>query len=77
VSEFASAAETVAPRLATEMPAGAIIRVSDFIDHNNVAVCCAMRADAIARAGRLAGYTDIRPLYVRLAEAEVKLQQKG
>jgi tRNA threonylcarbamoyl adenosine modification protein YeaZ len=77
VSEFASGAETVAPRLATEMPAGAIIRVSDFIDHNNVAVCCAMRAGAIARAGQLAGYTDIRPLYVRLAEAEVKLQQKG
>ena len=77
VSEFASGAETAAPRLATEMPAGAIIRVADFIDQNNVAVCCAMRAGAIARAGQLDGYTDIRPLYVRLAEAEVKLQQKG
>ena len=41
----------------------------------NVAIGCARRAAAIAAAGELDQWSDITPLYVRLAEAEVKLQQ--
>lgn len=76
-SHFADRRETVGPRLVSELPQGPLIRVDDFITRSNVAVCCALRADAIARAGQLEHYADITPLYVRLAEAEVKLQQKG
>jgi len=43
----------------------------------NVALGCARRAAAIAAEGRLDQYSDITPIYVRLAEAEVKLQSKS
>jgi tRNA threonylcarbamoyl adenosine modification protein YeaZ len=77
VSHYSGGRETQAPRLATEMPGGTVITVSAFINVSNVAICCAMRADAISQAGQLQDYADITPIYVRLAEAEVKLQQKG
>lgn len=47
-----------------------------FMVDRNVAVRTALRASAIARADRLSSYRDATPIYVRLAEAEVKLAQK-
>jgi tRNA threonylcarbamoyladenosine biosynthesis protein TsaB len=41
----------------------------------NVAVGCARRAFDIAERVELEAYADVTPIYVRLAEAEVKLQQ--
>ena len=76
VSHFAGGVETTSPRLEADLPAGPIIRVTDFINEHNVAICCALRAGEIARSGELARYADVTPIYVRLAEAEVKLQQK-
>jgi len=77
VSIFANGHEVVAPHLAGAVDHHAkIIRVSDFIQHSNVAAGCAMRALQIVRAGQEDHYADATPIYVRLAEAEVKLQQK-
>jgi tRNA threonylcarbamoyl adenosine modification protein YeaZ len=83
VSLFEGDAERVAPRLATtaerdELAAGAALTVSiaDFLQHGNVAVGCARRAREIERAGAGGQYRDVTPIYVRLAEAEVKLQQR-
>ncbi len=64
------------PHLAREAPADAI-RVAEFMQSHNVAACCAWRAGRIAAAGELARYADVTPIYVRLAEAEVKLQQRS
>ena len=75
LSEFRGGRESVAPQLAAEAPPGAIV-VSDFQQRSNVAVAAARRAAQIAREGLLDRYTDVTPIYVRLAEAEVKLQQK-
>ena len=54
---------------------GREIYVPDAAQSVNVAVGCARRTLAIARRGDLERWSDITPLYVRLAEAEVKLQQ--
>lgn len=63
------------PHLAREAPPDAI-RVAEFLQTRNVAACCARHAMAIAAAGELTRYSDATPIYVRLAEAEVELQQK-
>jgi tRNA threonylcarbamoyl adenosine modification protein YeaZ len=42
----------------------------------NVALALAGRAESIAASGRLQQFADVTPLYVRLAEAEVKLRLK-
>jgi tRNA threonylcarbamoyl adenosine modification protein YeaZ len=76
VSRFENGIEVEAPHLAREIDAAAL-RVADFLQRENVAACCARRAAAIAGAGELARYSDITPIYVRLAEAEVKLQQRS
>jgi tRNA threonylcarbamoyladenosine biosynthesis protein TsaB len=76
VSHFSGGVETSSPRLERDLPAAPMIRVSDFINDHNVAISCALRAAEIARGGDLARYADVTPIYVRLAEAEVKLQQK-
>ena len=76
VSRFENGVEVQAPHLAREVDADAL-RVADFLQRENVAACCARRAAAIAGAGDLARYSDITPIYVRLAEAEVKLQQRS
>ena len=75
--EFYLSESGSAPRLAKadELPAERIT-VADVIRDANVALRCARRAREIANDGRLDEYTDITPVYVRLAEAEVKLQQK-
>jgi tRNA threonylcarbamoyladenosine biosynthesis protein TsaB len=76
VSRFENGVEVEAPHLARDIEPGAL-RVADFLQRENVAACCARRAAAIAASGDLVRYADITPIYVRLAEAEVKLQQRS
>jgi len=83
VSVFHRHAEIIAPRLATAVErdeltakAGLVIPVSEFVQHGNVAVGCARRARELADTPDAERYRDVTPIYVRLAEAEVKLQQK-
>ena len=81
VSEFDDDQEAVAPRLAAASETTAlranVVRVSEFIERHNVAAGCARLALRAAQTGQLERYRDATPIYVRLAEAEVKLQQKG
>ena len=76
VSSYDGGREIQAPHLAREAPAGALM-ISDALRSINVALRCAQHALRIANEGRLAEYADATPIYVRLAEAEVKLQQKS
>jgi tRNA threonylcarbamoyladenosine biosynthesis protein TsaB len=76
VSVFENGREIVAPHLEKTID-GAALRVGDFVQSHNVAVECARRAMEIVRDGAADRYADITPIYVRLAEAEVKLQQKN
>jgi tRNA threonylcarbamoyl adenosine modification protein YeaZ len=83
LSLFEGTREVVPPRLAsTEERDGAMkdaaltVAISEFLQHGNVAVGCARRAREILLAGQGDGYRDVTPIYVRLAEAEVKLQQR-
>lgn len=73
VSVFEDGIEVVPPHLAREVSGENIISVSDVMQRDNVALRCARRAMTIGDDGR---YRDVTPIYVRLAEAEVKLQQK-
>ncbi len=78
VSMFENGQQMMPPRLARDVAEFDCERllVSDFMQHRNVALCCARRAAAILAAGRIGDYGDITPIYVRLAEAEVKLGKK-
>jgi tRNA threonylcarbamoyladenosine biosynthesis protein TsaB len=77
VSVFEGHREVVAPHLEKEIPDDRVIRVEEFLRYgNNVAFGCARRALQIVRAGEQDRYSDATPIYVRLAEADVKLQQK-
>lgn len=78
VSIYEQWQEVEAPHLAREVPVDKreAMHVSDVLRHMNVALRCAQRAAAIAVQGRLDAYRDATPIYVRLAEADVKLQQK-
>jgi tRNA threonylcarbamoyl adenosine modification protein YeaZ len=79
VSAFENAREVIAPHLAKREEADAldhVIRVADVMQRDNVAIACARRAREIELRGDGERYRDITPIYVRLAEAEVKLQQK-
>jgi tRNA threonylcarbamoyl adenosine modification protein YeaZ len=79
VSVFEDGREVVAPHLAGRDEVDsldAVTRVPDFVQRSNVALACARRARAIALRGDGERYRDVTPIYVRLAEAEVKLQQK-
>ena len=75
VSVFFDGLEEVAPHLGTQ-PDGRAIGVADFLQRDNVALRCARRALEIERSGEGDRYRDVTPIYVRLAEAEVKLRQK-
>ena len=81
LSAFEHGREVIAPRLATATERDEIagderpVLVSEFLQHGNVAASCARRASRIAAEGDLERYADATPIYVRLAEAEVKLQQ--
>jgi tRNA threonylcarbamoyladenosine biosynthesis protein TsaB len=79
VSVFEGGQEVVAPHLAGGDEVESledVTRVPDFVQRSNVALACARRARAIALRGDGERYRDVTPIYVRLAEAEVKLQQK-
>jgi len=79
VSAFDDGREVIAPQLAKRDEVDAldhVIRVADFMQRDNVALACARRAREIELRGDGERYRDITPIYVRLAEAEVKLQQK-
>jgi tRNA threonylcarbamoyl adenosine modification protein YeaZ len=80
VSRFEGHREVEPPHLATNFDRESValaIEVGDFLQHGNVAAACARRADELAAANALDRYADVTPIYVRLAEAEVKLQQKN
>lgn len=68
--------EVVPPHLASEVDESRVIRVADFLQRDNVALRCARRALEIEQRGEGERYRDVTPIYVRLAEAEVKLRQK-
>lgn len=75
-SVFQDGEEIVAPHLASSVDELRSIRVADFLQQHNVALRCARRALAIEERGDGQRYRDVTPIYVRLAEAEVKLRQK-
>jgi tRNA threonylcarbamoyl adenosine modification protein YeaZ len=79
VSLFENGREIVAPHLAKRDEIDALdhtIRVAEVMQRENVALSCARRARAIVERGDGERYRDVTPIYVRLAEAEVKLQQQ-
>jgi tRNA threonylcarbamoyl adenosine modification protein YeaZ len=79
VSVFDDGREVVAPHLAKGGEVEAlnnVIRVAEVVQRENVALACARRARAIVTHGDGDRYRDVTPIYVRLAEAEVKLQQQ-
>jgi tRNA threonylcarbamoyl adenosine modification protein YeaZ len=79
VSVFEDAQEVVSPHLAGRDEVESledVTRVPDFVQRSNVALACARRARAITLRGDGERYRDVTPIYVRLAEAEVRLQQK-
>lgn len=75
VSSFDAGREISAPHLGPR-PEGRVIELAHFMQHDNVALRCARRALAIERSGDGDRHRDVTPIYVRLAEAEAKLQQK-
>jgi tRNA A37 threonylcarbamoyladenosine modification protein TsaB len=77
VSVFDDGTEVVAPHLAANVPEDRAIRVSDFMQRDNAALRCARRALDIEQRGEGERYRDVTPIYVRLAEAEVKLRAKN
>lgn len=76
VSVFEDGEEVVAPHLAQSVDEPRVIRIADLQQHGNVALSCARRAQALEQRGDAGRYRDVTPIYVRLAEAEVQLQQK-
>lgn len=69
--------EVTPPHLTAAVPEGArIVRVGEVLQRDNVALRCARRAIALEAQQALERYRDVTPIYVRLAEAELKLQQK-
>ena len=79
VSVFEDGIEVVAPRLASPEEARAMGRelvVAGFVQRGNVALECARKAARIEASGQLHRYADVTPLYVRLAEADVKLLEQ-
>lgn len=76
VSEVEDGNVVVPAHLAGGVPDGRVVRVSDFVQRDNVALRCARRALDIEQRGEGERYRDVTPIYVRLAEAEVKLQAK-
>jgi tRNA threonylcarbamoyladenosine biosynthesis protein TsaB len=76
VSTFEDGRVVAPPHLAAQPPDGRVVRVTGFAQHDNVALRCARRALEIEQRGEGEQYRDVTPIYVRLAEAEVKLQAK-
>ena len=83
VSGFRDGAEVVAASLMTKDQLDETKREFEFtldlsssLDTMNLAMWAALSAARVGGAGQLSGYADLTPVYVRLAEAEVKLQQR-
>lgn len=76
VSVFEEGEEVVAPHLASSVDEPRVIGVAALLQSRNVAERCARRALSLHRHGLGERYRDVTPIYVRLAEAEVKLRQK-
>lgn len=82
VSIFEEGVEVVPPRLVNaaerdRVLAGAeVLHLGSFVQSENVAACCARRALALEASGAGDRYRDVTPIYVRLAEAEVKLNER-
>lgn len=77
VTTFEDGVSITEPHLAGARPEDVrVIEVAAFQQRDNVAVRCARRALAIEQRGDGGQYRDVTPIYVRLAEAEVKLRQK-
>jgi tRNA threonylcarbamoyladenosine biosynthesis protein TsaB len=76
VSCFDDGRETTAPHLGVAPEDRRVIRMADVMQRDNVALRCARRAIEIGERGEGDRYRDVTPIYVRLAEAEVKLLQK-
>jgi tRNA threonylcarbamoyl adenosine modification protein YeaZ len=76
VSYFDDGRETLAPHLGTAPEDRRVIRLADVMQRDHVALRCARAAIDLEQRGEGERYRDVTPIYVRLAEAEVKLQQK-
>lgn len=76
VSCFDDGRETMAPHLGVAPEDRRVIRMAEVMQRDNVALRCARRAIEILGRGEGDRYRDVTPIYVRLAEAEVKLLQK-
>jgi tRNA threonylcarbamoyladenosine biosynthesis protein TsaB len=78
-SVYEDGREVVAPHLAKEpsIEGARTLRVADLLQRENIALRCARAAQAIESAGLGARYRDVTPIYVRLAEAEVKLLERN
>jgi tRNA threonylcarbamoyl adenosine modification protein YeaZ len=76
VSVFEDGRELTAPHLGSPPDDARILAIADLLQRDNVALRCARRAIEIEEAGNGDQHRDVTPIYVRLAEAEVKLQQK-
>lgn len=76
LSGYDGGVETEAPHLAPARPHSHVLEISELVQRDNIALRCARRALDIERLGQGDRYRDVTPIYVRLAEAEVKLQQK-
>lgn len=72
VSVFEDGREVVAPHLVKEAEG---LTVADYLQTHNVAAACARRAMEIVARGEAERYRDVTPIYVRLAEAEARLQK--
>lgn len=76
VSCFDDGRETMAPHIGITPEDRRVVRLADVMQRDNVALRCARRAIEILERGEGDHYRDVTPIYVRLAEAEVKLLQK-
>jgi tRNA threonylcarbamoyl adenosine modification protein YeaZ len=76
VSWFDDGIEAKAPHIGIAPEDRRVIRIADLMQRDNVALRCARRAIDIVQRGQGEQYRDVTPIYVRLAEAEVKLLQK-
>ena len=76
VSCFDDGRETTAPHIGNAPEDRRVIRLADVMQRDNMALRCARRAIEIVQSGQGDHYRDVTPIYVRLAEAEVKLLQK-
>lgn len=76
VSIFEDGREVVAPHLGPRPDDGRVLVLAELTQRDNLALRCARRAAEIEARGEGDRHRDVTPIYVRLAEAEVKLRQK-